>query len=102
MAKDSQLLIMLAIVALCVSIYFVFLRTPLNPQMQPIIPTTWKTVATEGGAIHLPYPHIVRFGDGANWVYKEMKEGSCTVAEFGRDPMVGTVKHCDFLVPRYL
>jgi hypothetical protein len=56
----------------------------------------WTTCAREGGFCSVPYPATVRFGANGRYVAVVVTGGvQCSTDVFG-DPIVGTVKHCDF------
>lgn len=56
----------------------------------------WVTVASEGSSFKIVGLQSVRYGVNGKWVQKT-RSGvvACTNASFGRDPAVGTVKHCE-------
>jgi len=56
----------------------------------------WVTVAGEGGSFSTSGSQSVRYGVSGKWV-QQTRAGTvaCSNASFGRDPVVGTVKHCE-------
>ena len=56
----------------------------------------WVTVASEGGSFSTSGSQSVRYGVSGKWV-QQTRSGAvaCSNASFGRDPVYGTVKHCD-------
>ncbi len=56
----------------------------------------WVTVASEGGSFRISGSQGVRYGVSGKWV-QQTRSGTvaCSNASFGRDPVVGTVKHCE-------
>ncbi|WP_280151200.1 PQQ-dependent sugar dehydrogenase [Piscinibacter sp. XHJ-5] len=60
----------------------------------------WVLLANEKQSFTVSGTQTVRYGASSSWVQKSVtSSGQCTNAFFGRDPLQGTVKRCELLVP---
>ena len=61
--------------------------------------TAWVRIAADGDPIKLSGTTTVRYGDGVNWITKDLADGSsCNVATFGSDPSPWVFKACEIQV----
>jgi hypothetical protein len=78
-----------AVLAVLAALSVMYLR----PRMEHF---KWKKVADETKSFHMDKTAITRFGDGKNWVYKNVKGTiPCTNSYYGKDPSPGKLKKCE-------
>lgn len=60
----------------------------------------YTPLATEGKPFTVSGTQVVRYGSGDTWVAREVTGGGeCTNGFFGTDPLIGTAKVCQVLIP---
>jgi hypothetical protein len=68
----------------------------------PAARAAWVFVANEHQSFTVSGTQTVRYGQNTSWVQKSVTgSGQCTNAFFGQDPLYGTVKRCERLVPEF-